>query len=908
MKKLLRNLSILLAIALLSGLLPAALAAYPEHEHDWIEKSRTEATCAKEGRVVSRCRVCGEEKTETLKKKAHTWGKWQETKEATCESRGEETRKCRVCGKRDTRKTDRKAHTWGKWTVTKEPTDFSMGARTRACRVCGREKEEKFYPEGTLRRGDRGADVKALQEKLNAAGYDCGTADGDFGRKTEAAVRAIEEARGMEADGIAWPGVQKWLEAAAPAVPDFSDGDSASLFLSRLRNLPPETGGPDDPLRIVTQPVGGVISHADGESLTLTVEAEGGAEPYTYTWRQLIPWMDSVMYRDLMPIVGGDAPTLTVTEGGTEYFCVVTDSAGEWVRSDTASVNGEFAIVEQPKNANLYGRASVTLTCRAAGGERYDKSTYIYAWYDSADSQVGFSDEGSVEISKEGEYFCVVQDLDGRMMTSDTVTVYSAIPLTVQGISPRTYMPDGETRDLEARAGGGVQPLSGTWTRDGETVSPAAPGAQVKEGLDSWLFPALADAFGTYTFTVTDAMGEEASATVAVEYDQLDISVQPAGGSLSHEGKYQLSIAMAEGEKPLTFTLYRDGEVAGEETVYARILGWTVDASGEYRFHVTDADGRWADSGSAYVKDYGIEIAECTEHAEIAESGGHAKLRVKAAGGEGTYSYEWRRTGSDHLIQRMNMDYTTVKLPGEYTCVVTDSFGASAMAVMDVTYAADEPLIVRQPEDLTLEGRPGDAGYEVRMTCAAVNADAAGDGLRYDWEMKTDAGWVPVPNGRDTDTLEYGGTGREVSRSYRCVVTDTARGSRMISREASVRISLTCVQARQVGTGSRLIFEFAGGCLPFRVTAVSSGINFVPDSDGISVEQVEHTYTYPTEVHWLRDAVSPYVMENVLRYTNWFGYDLKGDLIEIRAPMTYTVTVTDGMGQTATGTVTCELS
>ena len=62
-------------------------------------------------------------------------------------------------------------------------------------------KAENVPP--TLRRGSRGDDVKKLQETLNALGYDCGTADGIFGAKTEIAVRSFQQANGLAEDGIA---------------------------------------------------------------------------------------------------------------------------------------------------------------------------------------------------------------------------------------------------------------------------------------------------------------------------------------------------------------------------------------------------------------------------------------------------------------------------------------------------------------------------------------------------------------------------------------------------------------------------------------------------------------------------------------------------------------------------------
>ena len=49
----------------------------------------------------------------------------------------------------------------------------------------------------------RGDDVKKLQTRLNAAGFDCGKIDGIFGKKTEAAVMAYQKAKKLTVDGIA---------------------------------------------------------------------------------------------------------------------------------------------------------------------------------------------------------------------------------------------------------------------------------------------------------------------------------------------------------------------------------------------------------------------------------------------------------------------------------------------------------------------------------------------------------------------------------------------------------------------------------------------------------------------------------------------------------------------------------
>lgn len=59
-----------------------------------------------------------------------------------------------------------------------------------------------------LQKGAKNGCVKALQILLNGRGYNCGTADGDFGTKTRTALIAYQKARGLTADGVA--GSEVW--------------------------------------------------------------------------------------------------------------------------------------------------------------------------------------------------------------------------------------------------------------------------------------------------------------------------------------------------------------------------------------------------------------------------------------------------------------------------------------------------------------------------------------------------------------------------------------------------------------------------------------------------------------------------------------------------------------------------
>ena len=68
--------------------------------------------------------------------------------------------------------------------------------------------------EVTLKKGDKNEDVRKMQTRLIELIYLSSGADGDFGGKTEAAVKMFQQACGLEANGVAAPETLDALYAA----------------------------------------------------------------------------------------------------------------------------------------------------------------------------------------------------------------------------------------------------------------------------------------------------------------------------------------------------------------------------------------------------------------------------------------------------------------------------------------------------------------------------------------------------------------------------------------------------------------------------------------------------------------------------------------------------------------------
>jgi len=112
-------------------------------------------------------------------------------------------------------------------------------------------------PDGALRYGDTGFEVKSIQERLTALGYFHGEDDGDFGPATRAAVLAFQADEDISTDGVVG---QATREALAKAQPKPLDEDRTTATVADLRDSGSKT-----------------VEHADAASFWGRLKMGGGA-------------------------------------------------------------------------------------------------------------------------------------------------------------------------------------------------------------------------------------------------------------------------------------------------------------------------------------------------------------------------------------------------------------------------------------------------------------------------------------------------------------------------------------------------------------------------------------------------------------------------------------------------------
>ncbi|HTL81199.1 MAG TPA: gliding motility-associated C-terminal domain-containing protein [Bacteroidia bacterium] len=393
------------------------------------------------------------------------------------------------------------------------------------------------------------------------------------------------------------------------------------------------------------------ISCSGGSNGTASVNAaSGGTGPYTYNWTPGNPT--------------GDGTTSVTGLTAGSWTCTATDANG-CTTAQTFNITAPTVLSATSSQGSIACNGGTTTASVVASG---GTPSYTYAW-----SPSGGTAATSSAITA-GNYTCTISDANGCTGTqSFNITEPTAINASATSTPTGCA---GNTGTATASASGGTGAFTYAW-------APSGGNAATANNL----------AAGSYTCTITDANGCNASAiTTVTSSGGPTTSVQSTTDETCFGNTNGAATVSATGNGPFTY----GWSPSGGSSATANNLG-----AGNYTVTITDNNGCVSAQTLTITEPTAITASATSTPTGCAASTGTAT--TTASGGTGALTYAWAPSGGNA--------FTAINLAaGSYSCTVTDANGCSTVAITTVTSAGGPTTSVQSTTDETCFGNTNGAG------------------------------------------------------------------------------------------------------------------------------------------------------------------------------------------------------
>ncbi len=482
--------------------------------------------------------------------------------------------------------------------------------------------------------------------------------------------------------------------------------------------------------RIYQQPTDALVKESTPASVTV---GANGAN-VTYTWYVKKP--GGSFQKD--PCAGSTyAFTMTQALSGTQVYCVVTNSYGYSVQSDTVVMKiAPATIIKQPENVTVKDKTAIKVGITATG------DTLKYQWY--------YADKGASKFAKVSggtsatyavtmssavngrRVYCVVTDKYGNAVQSNTVTLKLTSGAVITGQPKPVSAEIGSMATVSVKATG--DGLSYAWYYADAGQTSFIP-ANVTESTYSVQMGYNVSGRRVYC-VVTDQYGYTAtSKTVTLGYPvhliyQSDSMEVPSG----HEAYASVS---AEGTG-LTYKWYYAKKGSKKYTRIKSAKGdtYTVKMSSKVNGRrvycvITDQFGNSVKTEPVtFTMMRELKITKQPKSVKVS-SGKYATVTLKASGSGLQYNWYYMNKGSDEMIPLTKVTGNTYKVKmtsknngRRVVCFVSDKYGNTVESKTVTLSIKKKAKITKQPAT-TVKAMSGQK--------AEVTVKATGDGLKYQW-------------------------------------------------------------------------------------------------------------------------------------------------------------------------------
>ncbi|HAD12119.1 MAG TPA: hypothetical protein DCF33_06735 [Saprospirales bacterium] len=394
-----------------------------------------------------------------------------------------------------------------------------------------------------------------------------------------------------------------------------------------------------------------------GANLTLNSTPTGGSgQGYTFLWAG--PNRFGSTSQNPAPFIA------TLAAAGT-YSVTVTDNAGCSGSNTTSVTVHALPIITASSNSPVSEGGTIQLSSTASGGSG---SGYTYVWsgpnsYSSSDAQpAGFP----ATMAAAGVYSVTLTDGNGCTSTATTSVSVVACPTITASVSGAVC--DGGTITLTSAPIGGALPYTAfAW---------AGPNNYSANVEDPAPFVANMQAAGTYTVSVTDALGCVSTASVSVTIHPNPSITAQNNGPICSGAQVVLTSSPSGGTPGYTFS-WTGPDFFGASAEDPAPFTGTVASSGIYTVKVTDSKGCTATATTNLVVNP-KPIALATNNGPLC-LGATLDLKTNPSGGSGNYtSFNWAGPNSfSSGLENPKINNIALVHAGTYTVTVTDNAGCT---------------------------------------------------------------------------------------------------------------------------------------------------------------------------------------------------------------------------------------
>jgi gliding motility-associated-like protein len=582
------------------------------------------------------------------------------------------------------------------------------------------------------------------------------------------------------------------------------------------------------------------------------VNAIGGTGAFTFTWSPS----------------GGTAATATGLNAGL-YTVTITD-ANSCTATQTFNITEPAALTSVISfTAATCGSPNGSASVNVSGGT----GAYTYAWSPSGGSSATASALSS------GNYTVTFTDANGCTGTH-SVNVSSVLGPTVTIVSSDSVSCfGGSDGAAAANTSGGTAPYTYLWSN--------ADNDSLAGNLTA----------GSYSVTVTDASGCTGTTSIVI--------AQPAALNISMSTTSALCFGSNTGSASANITggagpfMYAWSPIGGNNAVASSL------SAGNYSVSITDANGCTANATVAVTAPSAITTSISADSV-LCAGGATGSATVTASGGTGAFSYSWSPAGGSSASA---LSLST----GNYTVIVTDANGCSHT----------DSVLIEEPAALTVTTSVTDASCNLNNGSVTAAANGGTGTVAYQW---TNAGG---PSSATWSTIPAGSYSVIATDANGCTATAIQNVNNLggVTASLSASANITCFG----GADGMIDIDHAGGNGPYTYAwtpnvsvsdigaALTAGIYSVTITDGGGcTSSVTVLLTEPPQLTVLPVALPATVCEGTTVQLNaaanggvagysftWNPGPLTGasHTLTPAATTTYTATVTDGNGCTASSTV-----